>query len=137
MANSHELRVPFLDHNFVEFCMTIPSSFKWKGDDKKYILQKAMAPFLPKEVIYRKKIPFHIPLLRYFQEEFIDIAESVLQDSSVLKKGFIKRDRTMEQIRKIKDKEESNDNSLRQILFLVNLELFNKIFIEKERIKNL
>jgi len=133
MAHSHEIRVPFLDHNIIEFGMTIPSNLKWKGN-KKYILQKAVEPFLPREIVYRTKIPFHMPLLRYFQEEFIDVAENILSNSSIIKKRLVKENKIKDQIKKIKNKETTQDNSLRQILFLTNFELFHKIFIEEENI---
>ncbi len=131
MAHSHEIRVPFLDYEFVEFGMTIPSYLKW-GESKKYILQKAMAQYLPKETINRPKLPFHIPLLKYFQEEFVDTAENILSKSVLVQKNLIKLDKIKEQLRKIKNKELTEDKALRRILFLTNLELFYKIFIEKE-----
>ncbi|MGB6866910.1 MAG: asparagine synthase (glutamine-hydrolyzing), partial [Candidatus Aminicenantaceae bacterium] len=62
MANSLEIRVPFLDHTFVEYARTIPSSLKLKGLTTKHILKKAMAPYLPPEILTRKKIGFDIPL---------------------------------------------------------------------------
>lgn len=134
MAHSHEIRVPLLDHELVEFAMTIPSSLKWNNNNKKYILQKAMKGLLPNEIVNRVKIPFGIPLLRYFQEEFINIADSILSKSSIINKLPIKKDFIMNQIRKIKSKEITNDNSLRQILFLTNLEIFNRLFLEKEKL---
>ncbi len=134
MAHSHEIRVPFLDYELVEFGMTIPSDLKWRGNNKKYILQKAMKGLLPEETIKRVKLPFHMPLLKYFQEEFIDISNNILSNSSILNKGFIKKDKVIEKIKKIKSKEETDDNVLRQILFFVNLEIFNKLFLEKEKV---
>ena len=43
MANSHEVRVPYLDHTLVEFAMTIPSQYKFHGTGKKIILQKKIS----------------------------------------------------------------------------------------------
>ena len=129
MAHSHEIRVPFLDYNLVEFAMTIPSNQKWNNGDKKWVLQKAMKGLLPEEVIKRKKMPFHMPLLKYFQEEFIDVAEPILSNSSLINK-IANKDYILNQIKRIKNREETEDNKLRQILFLTNLDLFNKIFIE-------
>jgi asparagine synthase (glutamine-hydrolysing) len=129
MAHSHEIRVPFLDHDVVELAMTIPSSLKWHQDGKKYILQKAMQGSLPNEVIKRKKLPFHMPYLKYFQEEFVDISQSILEKSTLLKK-IANHQLIMNKIKKIKSKEDTSDSTLRQITFLTNLELFNKIFIE-------
>ena len=136
MSHSHEVRVPFLDHELIEFGMTIPSYLKWNENNKKYILQKAMKGLLPNQIVNRVKIPFHMPLLKYFQKDFIEIGENVLKESLILKKGFVKKDKILNQIKNIKTKQETNDNALRQILFLTNLELFNKLFLEKEKVTN-
>ncbi len=135
MAHSHEVRVPFLDYEFVEFGMTIPSNLKWKDNSKKYILQKAMEPFLPKETVGRLKLPFHMPLLKYFQKDFTDIAGNILSNPSISRNGFVKQEKITELIRKIKFNEVNDDESLRKILFLTSSEMFNKLFIEKGKIK--
>lgn len=78
MANSIELRVPFLDYRIVEFSFNIPISIKIKDGMHKYILKKAAEKMLPKEIIYRKKIGFCdstskmlSPKLKIFAENFI------------------------------------------------------------------
>lgn len=58
MANSIEPRVPFLDYRIVELAFKIPLSYKIKNGIHKYILKKTAERFLPKEIIYRKKIGF-------------------------------------------------------------------------------
>ena len=95
-----------------------------------------MKGLLPNQIVNRVKIPFHMPLLKYFQKDFIEIGENVLKESLILKKGFVKKDKILNQIKNIKTKQETNDNALRQILFLTNLELFNKLFLEKEKVTN-
>ncbi|MDD2665859.1 MAG: asparagine synthase (glutamine-hydrolyzing) [Methanocellales archaeon] len=135
MAYSHEVRVPFLDHHIVEFAMTIPSALKWNGNNKKYILQKAMRGMLPDEITNRVKLPFGMPLFRYFKEEFVEVADSILSKSQIFKKGLVKSEKVMELIQKIKREKEISDNSLRQVLFFTTLELSNELFIERERIK--
>jgi asparagine synthase (glutamine-hydrolysing) len=67
MANSLEGREPFLDHEMFEFVQSLPSSYKVKGWNEKLILRKLGEKYLPKEIIYRKKSPFYIPLDEYFQ----------------------------------------------------------------------
>ncbi len=58
MANSIEPRVPFLDYRIVELAFNIPLRYKIKNGIHKYILKKTAERFLPKEIIYRKKIGF-------------------------------------------------------------------------------
>jgi asparagine synthase (glutamine-hydrolysing) len=58
MAHSLEVRVPFLDHHFVEFCATIPSSLKVRGLTTKYILKEAAREILPDRVVDKRKVGF-------------------------------------------------------------------------------
>jgi asparagine synthase (glutamine-hydrolysing) len=58
MAHSLEVRVPFLDHEFVEFCATIPSSLKVRGTTTKYLLKQASRGILPERVIDKRKAGF-------------------------------------------------------------------------------
>ncbi len=67
MNNSLEVRVPFLDHNVVEFAFQIPSEFKIQSGIKKKILQETFKPDLPEELFKRPKHGFEVPLLKWFQ----------------------------------------------------------------------
>jgi asparagine synthase (glutamine-hydrolysing) len=68
MATSVEGRVPFLDHALVEYALHMPSHFKYKNNTPKYILKKAAEGIIPHEVIYRKKMGFAAPTMRWFKE---------------------------------------------------------------------
>ena len=65
MATSIEARVPFLDPKLVEFALHIPTKFKYKNGITKYILKKACEGILPNDVIYRKKVGFGAPVVRW------------------------------------------------------------------------
>jgi asparagine synthase (glutamine-hydrolysing) len=67
MAHSLEVRVPFLDHKFVEWSATVPTAVKIKNGCGKYVLKKAMEPHLPHDVLYRKKMGFRVPLADWFR----------------------------------------------------------------------
>ena len=67
MAHSLEVRVPFLDHKFVEWSATVPTDLKIKNGCGKYVLKKAMEPHLPHDVLYRKKMGFRVPLSDWFR----------------------------------------------------------------------
>jgi asparagine synthase (glutamine-hydrolysing) len=62
MKHSLEVRVPFLDHELMEFCAKIPSNLKIKGIGKKYLLKKAFKGILPEEIMNHKKQGFVGPL---------------------------------------------------------------------------
>jgi asparagine synthase (glutamine-hydrolysing) len=61
MAASIESRVPFLDHELVEFTAQIPAEYSVEGMAGKFILKKAVEDLLPKSIIYRKKMGFPTP----------------------------------------------------------------------------
>ena len=67
MAHSLEVREPLMDHPLVEWLATLPSGFKVKGQEGKYLFKKAMEPLLPHDVLYRSKMGFSVPLARWFR----------------------------------------------------------------------
>lgn len=92
MANSLEARVPFLDHKFVEFVATIPSGMKLNGFESKYILKKSMLRILPKEILYRDKQGFSIPIKNWLKNELKPLMENVLSPQRIKREGFFNPD---------------------------------------------
>ena len=62
MAHALEVRVPLLDHEFVEWVSGLPSSCKLRNGEGKHVFKKALKPFLSDDILYRKKMGFTIPL---------------------------------------------------------------------------
>ena len=81
MANSLEVRSPILDHKFIEFVAQIPSSLKLKGKDGKHIFKKALTQILPKEILYREKMGFSIPISQWLRKELKPLGERLLIQS--------------------------------------------------------
>ncbi|HEX4885205.1 MAG TPA: XrtA/PEP-CTERM system amidotransferase, partial [Casimicrobiaceae bacterium] len=67
MAHSLEVREPLMDHPLVEWLGTLPSSLKLRDGQGKWLLKRAMEPRLPREVLYRPKMGFAVPLARWFR----------------------------------------------------------------------
>jgi asparagine synthase (glutamine-hydrolysing) len=67
MAHALEVRVPLLDHEFVEWASGVPSSLKLRGQEGKYLLKKSLEPHLSHDVLYRDKMGFSIPLASWFR----------------------------------------------------------------------
>ena len=85
MCHALEVRVPFLDHELVEFVATIPAGYKLKRWQKKHILIRALDGILPKEILHRRKQGFSIPLNKWLRGPLRDLvhthlAEPVLRD---------------------------------------------------------
>jgi len=67
MANSLEVRVPLLDHTLVEWAARLPSYLKLHGREGKYIFKTALEPHVRKEILYRPKQGFAVPLAEWFR----------------------------------------------------------------------
>ena len=80
MAHSLEVRAPMLDHKFMELAASIPSSFKLRGTNGKYILKKALEGNLSKSLLYRSKMGFGVPIGEWFRTDLKDLAYSTIFD---------------------------------------------------------
>ena len=67
MANSLEVRVPMLDHEFVEWAVTLPSRLKLNRGEGKYVLKRSFEGEVPHEILYRPKMGFSVPLAAWFR----------------------------------------------------------------------
>jgi len=76
MANSLEVRVPFLDNPLVEFLFSLPAEYKINNTSQKRILRDAVSHLLPAEILTRKKQGFEVPLLKWFNAELKESIES-------------------------------------------------------------
>ncbi|MCX5679749.1 MAG: asparagine synthase (glutamine-hydrolyzing) [Candidatus Omnitrophica bacterium] len=97
MANSLEVRAPFLDYSFMEFTAGIPSRYKLKWLTEKYVLKKAMSKYLPAEILRRPKMGFTVPMEEWLKNDLRVAVEIELFD----KEGIIRELFDPEYIRKI------------------------------------
>jgi len=88
MANSLEVRVPFLDHHFVEWAAHIPAKLRLNGREGKYVLKKAMEAHLPSNVLYRKKMGFAVPLTAWFRGPLRERVKSSLSGDVLADSGY-------------------------------------------------
>ncbi|APZ43487.1 XrtA/PEP-CTERM system amidotransferase [Acidihalobacter ferrooxydans] len=92
MAHSLEVRVPLLDHRFVAWGMSLPEAAKIRRGEGKYVLKRAMEPDLPRDILYRSKQGFSVPLREWFRGPLAPAFEAVLGDSALLGTGWFERD---------------------------------------------
>lgn len=144
MQTSVEARVPFLDHNLIEFTYAkVPYDLKLRWinekameqakkirsiqysenlDTPKYLLRKLSYRYLPKEIIERKKVGFPVPLTEWFSN-LEELANDLLKNAVWLKKGAV-----LELITRAKTEERAG-----QILWMfINIEIFKKNYFNKE-----
>lgn len=83
MAHALEVRVPLLDHQFIEYAATIPHDLKLRGGEGKYILKKAVRGIVPDAILDRPKQGFSIPLAEWLRNDLKTVfEENVLADNS-------------------------------------------------------
>jgi asparagine synthase (glutamine-hydrolysing) len=87
MAVSLEAREPLLDHRLVEFAATLPASLRIRGGQGKWLMKKALEPWLPKEVLYRPKMGFVTPVSAWLRGPLAEEA-AMLAKSPVLAAWF-------------------------------------------------
>ena len=92
MANSLEVRVPILDHKFVELSATIPSEFKINNVDQKIIFKDAMRDLLPDEILSHKKQGFSVPVSSWFREDLKDYLSDTLLSSDAKINNYLCKD---------------------------------------------
>ena len=90
MAHSLEARVPFLAHDFVDWSLSIPLDLKLRGRTGKYVLRKAVEPWLPPEVTTGPKLGFQLPFAEWFRGDFSEFAREAWHDSGAAAAGYLR-----------------------------------------------
>jgi asparagine synthase (glutamine-hydrolysing) len=130
MANSIELRVPMLDHKVLEFAASLPPSFKLNGFTPKYILKKALAQKIPKEIRNRKKAGFPVPYESWLRSDLKDMVWAVLTDRRTIERGYFRK----EAVQGLLQANSNGANYSKEIFSLLTLELWQRTFLEGEQV---
>ena len=88
MSVSLEVRVPMLDHEFVDWAARLPHDLKVRDGEGKYILKKALEPFVPRENLYRQKTGFATPLGTFFKGDGAKFARNALLGKEMADSGL-------------------------------------------------
>ncbi len=87
MACSLELRTPYLDHRLVEFAAGLPAALKVRHFRLKDILKKAVRPWLPREIVARRKQGFSVPIAGWMRKELRPLVEETLSEDKLKRQG--------------------------------------------------
>ncbi len=129
MATSLEVRVPILDHLFVEWATGLPPEWKLRGRSQKYILRKlAERVGVPREALYRPKRGFALPLVHWMRNELKDLIITVLLEPKTMQRGYF----SPEGVRRLLEEHFSGrrDQSGR-IWRLLMFELWHRNYLER------
>ena len=126
MANSLELRVPFLDRRLVEFVESLPPRYKLHGMTGKYLHKKALLKWLPRGDVYRRKIGFANPIAKWLRTSL----RPLVDDCLLGRDSMIARYFDPACVRRIVELDrQGREHFTRQIYLLVSLELWHRAFI--------
>ncbi len=149
MAASVEARVPFVDHELVEFVFTMPFHYKirWKSDlhklmaaflasdeisekfdTPKYILRRSFSSDLPEEILTRRKMGFPVPLDRWMGGGYALFMREILLDGRTRRRGMFNIGSVEKQLGRA---EEHDHGTALKLWMLMNLELWFREYIDK------
>jgi asparagine synthase (glutamine-hydrolysing) len=126
MANSVELRVPFLDHKMLEFAASLPGQYKVRGFATKYVAKRALRRRVPAEILKRKKAGFPVPYGRWLRTEMKEWLRDILLDGRTLGRGYFRR----EGIEQLISADLAFGGHSKELFSLAALELWHRAFLD-------
>ncbi len=128
MANGVEVRVPMLDPELVDLAARLPIGYKQHGRVGKWVLRRAMEPYLPHEVIWRGKTGFGAPLRQWLRSDLRPLVEDVLSKESLERRGLFDPSGVG---RLIEDDRARRIDATYTIFSMICIELWCRMFIDK------
>ena len=130
MSVSIEGREPLLDHRISEFMAQVPFEYKYKNGETKYLLKKVLERYLPKEMIYRPKKGFAIPMQEWFEQRLQKMFETYLSEEKLDEHNLF----AYPYIQKIySDFKQSNSlNTTNKLWFILVFQLWYKKYMNKK-----
>jgi asparagine synthase (glutamine-hydrolysing) len=132
MAVGVEVRVPYLDNDLVQLANTLPPELKQRGKEGKWVLKKAMEPYLPREVIYRPKTGFGAPLRRWLRHELKELVDDRLSADTLRRRGLFDPTAVANLVA---DDRAGRVDAAYTILGLLCIEIWCQNFLDKTSIK--
>jgi asparagine synthase (glutamine-hydrolysing) len=128
MAASIESRVPFLDHELMEFTARMPDSMKLRGNTTKFVLRKAMEKRLPERILNRSKMGFPVPIGKWLRSEYKHVVNEYVLSDRTLGRGIF----DPEVVRGIVKRHQLGENHDERLWALINFEMWQRRFIDAE-----
>jgi len=129
MAASIESRVPYLDHEFVEYVAALPPDLKLRGLRTKAVLREALKGQIPREILARRKMGFPVPLGRWFRDPSSSLVREVVLGPRAMRRGLFDRPAVQ---RLAAEHRSGADDHADRLWLLLNLEIWLRVFIDGE-----
>ncbi|MGH7286808.1 MAG: asparagine synthase (glutamine-hydrolyzing) [Myxococcota bacterium] len=127
MAASLEVRAPFLDHHFVEAAWHLPDAYKLRYGSRKWLLKRIAARLVPREVVFRPKAGFALPMKHWWRGRLASLLRELLVDSRCVARGWIRAEPVLRRLDEHVAGRAAHDVRLWLILWL---ELWARIVLE-------
>jgi asparagine synthase (glutamine-hydrolysing) len=128
MANSLEVRVPFLDHELTRWVSwNVPSALKIRGVTTKYVLRRAMKGLVPDEILRQRKTSFGAPVGYWLEKDLREMTDDLLSVTRIRDRGWFRPDSVRQMLQEHRDRR--RDWAL-QIWQLLTLELWARCFLD-------
>jgi asparagine synthase (glutamine-hydrolysing) len=131
MACSLEARCPFLDHHLMEWSAQLPAQLKVRRGTTKFLLKKAMEPWLPPEVVNRSKRGFSVPMATWLRTSFHDLARDVLTDGTARSRGLFRP----EAITNMLAEHDRGHDHARLLWALIQFELWHRTYVDAPAVR--
>ncbi|KLE03667.1 asparagine synthase (glutamine-hydrolyzing) [Aliarcobacter butzleri] len=129
MANSLETRSPMLDYRLFEYMQNLHGNFKLRENETKYILKKFALKYLTKDIVYRDKQMFTVPVGEWFKTHLKDYVEKIIKSESLRSRKIF----NTKYLSSILEKHINNEKDYtRELRAIVNLEIWFREFEDEE-----
>lgn len=134
MANSVELRVPYLDHRIIEYMATVPSRFKIRGLNEKYLLKKVFKDLLPTQIVNRPKNPYRAPIRNSFlNNKFMDI-QSLVSEKEINEAGILNSSKVNMLLKKAHKTESLSELDNMALAGIISTQFLHNDFIKYKKL---
>lgn len=129
MANSLEVRSPFLDYRLAEFAFSIPGEMKLRGGQTKAILKDAVEPMLGRALTRRTKQMFTVPVGEWFRQKLAGYCRETLLDGRLAARGLVSEEAVSAMLQA---HIAGTGNYTRQLRALISLEIWHRLFVDRD-----
>jgi asparagine synthase (glutamine-hydrolysing) len=129
MAHSLEVRSPFLDFRMAEFAMRVPGAMKLKGGETKWIYKRAVEPLLGRDLTWRRKQMFTVPVGEWFRQRLAGYCRAMLLDGRLEARGLFDAGAVAAMLA---DHVAGTANHTRMLRALVSLEIWFRLFVDRD-----
>lgn len=117
MANSLEVRNPYLDYRLMEYSYNLPESFKIKNGNAKYLMKKLLERYLPNDLVYRRKWGFPAPLGNWLSGDLSYLVDTWLEPKRIQQQGILNEKEVARYVREFRNGKKYHDKRLWSMIF--------------------